>query len=450
MLTFVSAQTTQPVKYNIKVSGTIKNLPTPAPDFLLLTNNGYNLRVLGKIPVTTTDSINSSFLVNINEVTPGVYYLAFDRERIKEIIVNGKEEISMTADYNAYNSGTVNSAVNTAYKDSKAKMDAVYAQLGPLYQQYQLAVRQKKDLTSINATIKTKEAEKLAIWNSVKDQYPLVGSILSLWTFQTYASQPVGYTNESEYVAKEYFSNIDLNANTFTFIHELKESFRNYTNVLANSAAPINVQEYYLDTNLNKLGTANLSHKTALAGVIAGYARSKNANSYTKYASQYLKLYGDDPNVNKELQANIEKLKAFMTGIEAPDITEKTPEGGTMSLSDLRGKVVLLDFWASWCGPCRKKNPELVQLYNKYKDRGFEIFAVSLDKNENRWKAAIAQDKLTWSHVSDLGGWGSKPARKYGVSSIPSAVLIDKEGKIIARDVKGPYLEKMIEEALNK
>ena len=124
-------------------------------------------------------------------------------------------------------------------------------------------------------------------------------------------------------------------------------------------------------------------------------------------------------------------------------------DGKLIALSSLKGKVVLLDFWASWCRPCRAENPNVVRLYNKYKDKGFTVYSVSLDQNKDKWMAAITQDQLTWSnHVSELTGWKSSAGNKYGVSSIPKTFLIDAKGKIIAYDLRGNDLEKKLSEIL--
>ncbi len=141
--------------------------------------------------------------------------------------------------------------------------------------------------------------------------------------------------------------------------------------------------------------------------------------------------------------------KVAGVGAEAADIVLPTPDGKTMKLSDLRGKVVLLDFWASWCGPCRKENPAVVKAYNKYKSKGFEVFSVSLDKSKDRWVKAIEKDGMIWpGHVSDLKYWSSAPAKAYGVRSIPATFLIGKDGKIVAKNLRGPRLEAKLAEIL--
>ncbi len=140
---------------------------------------------------------------------------------------------------------------------------------------------------------------------------------------------------------------------------------------------------------------------------------------------------------------------ATAVGQMAPEINLPDTSGQAIGLSSLRGKVVLIDFWASWCGPCRQENPNVVNLYEKYKDKGFEIYGVSLDKEEGKWKEAIHQDGIHWVHVSDLQEWRSAAASLYAVTSIPSTFLIDRDGKIIAKDLRGKALADKMEEVLN-
>ena len=135
-------------------------------------------------------------------------------------------------------------------------------------------------------------------------------------------------------------------------------------------------------------------------------------------------------------------------GFDAPEIALPTVNGDTIHLSSLKGKIVLLDFWASWCGPCRGTNKKLVKLYPKFKEKGFEIFGVSLDDNKQNWKKAIQKDKISWLQVNDDGGWDAPTAFNWRIDAIPTSYLIDKEGKLIAMDLDPKDLEKMLKDIL--
>lgn len=154
-----------------------------------------------------------------------------------------------------------------------------------------------------------------------------------------------------------------------------------------------------------------------------------------------------------QLSKNVAQLEAqkraaakFEPGNVAPDIVLPNPEGKKVALSSLRGDYVLIDFWASWCKPCRAENPNVVRMYNKYAKDNFEIYGVSLDRNRAHWLKAIEDDHLSWIHVSDLKYWNSAAAKLYNIRSIPHTVLIDPDGIIIANKLRGPSLEKKLKE----
>jgi thiol-disulfide isomerase/thioredoxin len=146
----------------------------------------------------------------------------------------------------------------------------------------------------------------------------------------------------------------------------------------------------------------------------------------------------------KQFVANLNRLRGVNEGVMAPEINLATPEGPNLALSSLRGKYVLIDFWASWCGPCRRENPNVVKTYANYKDKGFEIYGVSLDQNREAWLKAIETDKLVWKHVSDLQYWSSAGAQAYQVNSIPQTFLLDPAGRIIAKGLRGAALDQYL------
>ena len=144
----------------------------------------------------------------------------------------------------------------------------------------------------------------------------------------------------------------------------------------------------------------------------------------------------------------VNSMKSVAIGQPAPEIALPDTTGQVVKLSSFKGKYVLVDFWAKWCGPCRQENPNVVRAFNKYKDKGFTVFGVSLDRNKEDWMQAIRKDGLTWTHVSDLKYWNSEAARLYNINGIPFSVLLDKDGIIIAKNLRGAALEQKLAEIL--
>jgi peroxiredoxin len=161
-------------------------------------------------------------------------------------------------------------------------------------------------------------------------------------------------------------------------------------------------------------------------------------------------LHSQVQDVKKRLDQEKQSAQRLGIGSEAPNIALPNPQGDTVTLHSLKGDYVLLDFWASWCKPCRVENPNLVDAYNKYHDKGFEIYQVSLDKKRSAWVNAIEKDNLDWVHVSDLEFWNSSAAKTYNVRSIPANYLLNEKGEIVDKNLRGDALDKKLNEIFKK
>lgn len=203
------------------------------------------------------------------------------------------------------------------------------------------------------------------------------------------------------------------------------------------------------EKNNKKLQDLLLANKEDIAVLmfLDNFPREKYAALHNEVVMALYAKYPDHQLVKEKYAVETSPATATSIGAIAPDLAFPDPDGNIRKLSDLRGKVVLLDFWASWCRPCRGENPHVVAMYQKYHDKGFEVFSVSLDRDKESWKRAIAADGLVWpNHVSDLKYWSSEAARTYGVSSIPSTFLLDQNGRIIAKNLRGEALSNALKQ----
>jgi peroxiredoxin len=237
-----------------------------------------------------------------------------------------------------------------------------------------------------------------------------------------------GITKEESQV---FLDNImkELDSNAVQLVKQNKKS--DFNLVLFSFLAPIQSMDDWDPTHLTLM-------QEVVSNLKAKYAESPRVQMIEQQTGQIERIY------QEELMMKEGKM-------DAPDFTLKTPEGKEIKLSMLKGQFVLIDFWASWCGPCRQESPNVVRLYNQYKADGFTVFSVSLDDNADKWKQAIQKDGLVWpNHGSDLQGWKTPLTQLYGFNSIPHTVLVNKEGKIIGRGLRGEALASKLKKIFNK
>ena len=363
------------------------------------------------------------------------------------VIIGGEEAFSITGVCGQLRSAETNgSATNESYQALKAQFQAHNNEFKRTMRAYQQATV-KKD----SALIAGKKAElvqlddkKRELLTKTKAEAPLLHRVVTLNTYLNFLNENKGrFRNELDYFVNTYFQFVDYNDEGYNDLPWTYEGNRNFANTLVGAVGGEQLADI-LGAVYSRWPEGSRAKFFAMSGGFSSLAQKKHPAT-VKLADAIAAEFKDVfPGQVAQITAQTATMRTFAVGAEAPLFSGPTPEGEEISLESLRGKVVLIDFWASWCGPCRRENPNVVKLYNEYKAKGFEILAVSLDRTKDRWVKAIAADKLTWLHISDLKGWKSKYAQQYGVSSIPQTVLLDREGKILARNLRGKALEQKL------
>ncbi len=394
-----------------------------------------------------------SFLIIVPAGEPRFYYVGNADNQMRPVIFNDEKDFSMRGTCRRVRASNIyGSKANESYDALMATVRERQKALQVENGKFMHAVKQspeaaeivKKDMARI-------DQQQMDLLDSLKKSAPFLARIAALNTYLSFPNNQGEYTNEVEYFADNFFQFVEFKNPDYNNIPAIFEAFKNYSQTLASVGFDAERVKTTIENQLKKIPANGRAYRYALGGVVIGL-QAKNHPSFSGFANQFIEKYKSttDEESIQRLMIQLHQSRSFVIGSEAPDFTQKTHEGEDLSLSDLRGKVVLIDFWASWCGPCRKENPHVVKLYKKYKDQGFEILSVSLDKDMKRWTQAIEKDGLEWKHVSDLKGWKNTVAQTYSVRSIPHTVLLDKDGKIIARNLRSKALDQELKNIFEK
>lgn len=428
----------------VSVNATFSNC---APDMTIYAFDGVDFE-----PFATVRSQTGAFEFKVPADGHRFFYMGTSQRNLQPIVLGAEEGVEVEGDCTDRSGNLLirNSLINLQYQELKKRFQELQQQNQNAIYAFRRTINlpddnaEKRDAVNQMAAV---DAARLALLDSLKEANYFLYRIATLNTYLSYVNHGTDrYASEAPYFAHEYFRFVDWSDEGYHQLPWVFEAFKMYSGTLTQLNLSAAEFESMVDVTLDKIPAGSGAEKMALSGILTTL-KQKTHGSFVHYVDRFAEHFGDtDPDAVANLQMEMRQMSAFLVGGEAPDFSQPNPEGESLSLSELRGKVVLVDFWASWCGPCRRENPNVVRLYEEYKDDGFEILGVSLDRTKDRWLQAIAQDGLEWLHVSDLKGWQNEVAQLYGVTSIPHTVLLDAEGRIIARGLRGPSLEAKLAE----
>lgn len=420
----------------ITVSGKVLNFENGK--IFVFVYDGTELNLFDSIQIK-----NGAFSLKNKEIPRGMYKIGTNTTDAQDVIL-GKENLLIEFDKNNF-SGSFK-VKNSTDNDAFAKFNKSNINFGQQIQALESkaqGIYQYKYSDQAKFDLEIKKLQKTAdsLSNILYSGYETIAKNKALFTSKYAMALVMRDTTQKKNIFKaSEFADQELSRSNL-FAIKTQMYFQRYTKP--------EIPDYEAAANeLIATLPAKTKGKEQVYKTILSIFANANLDHYGVVIKKFKEEYADQ----KAVQDYIKRLpkRDLTVGDEVPDIALKDTANNDLSLKSLRGKVVLIDFWASWCGPCRAENPNVVRVFNKYKDKGFTVYGVSLDQNREKWLGAIKSDGLTWPHVSDLKGWSSEGAKLYGVKSIPQTYLIDKEGKVIAKNLRGEMLEQKLKEIFNE
>ncbi len=441
---------------SIIINGTITNAP---PDSLNLVHlySYYGEELSGIVSAPVNKQGNFMFELN-DTIQQGLYKIGFDEKKSATIVLSGENEINVKADYGqleAENIVVENSKENDAYRNLLREWNRMANKLVSLnIEKFRIStvdpfyVRKTKDIDDKYRLIIEEHNVNLLYFKEMYSGTFMAEVLVNLSLHPLLTDHPDksdSYDNERAFMHDYFFEFVDftderiiytpfLARKYFTYIdkytHHTPEGLKDSVDVIlditdSNSTVREFTLEYLIDTFQNK-GLSEL-----VDYVVDNYVDGCSAP------------------LSEKTVRKVENIKRLRVGQIAPDIVSKDTKGNTINLSLTGKNVLMVYFWASWCDGCEAENPNITRIYNKYKDRGFDIYAVSLDKDKSEWLKAIDRHKFTWTNVSDLREWESEVVRDYNVNKTPTIYLLNKEGRIMAKNLRGKELEMKVEGLMN-
>ncbi len=299
------------------------------------------------------------------------------------------------------------------------------------------------------AEVRALDQEKMALLQEARQADPLLGAYVGLFTFLNAPGLASGrQEDEVQHFGTQYFAQAELSDPVYNRIPQVYDSYLEYTQTLLRLSMPDPRRETFLKDALGRIPPGRPARRLAYAGILEGL-RAQAFGLYADLSEQFLAEFPNLPApVSEDIRAESVRARALAIGGQAPSFRQPDPAGQPVSLQALKGKVVFIDFWASWCRPCRQENPRLRKIYGNFRGQGFEVVGISLDVEKERWVKAIEADQISWLQGSDLLGWSNAAAVDYRVGAIPHNVLIDRQGRILARNLSVDELESKLREVL--